>query len=551
MDIFVHNVPYAVSPDRLSDFLSRYIHSHTMRLHERSGMPTNFHVTLFRNPHIPGAHKGIGTLTIANAAVATAFLQTYSNGLPFEGRLIGFSPGKRSPDAGLLHELRTTSFETATARKERLEKQERLAINVQFAQLNFGLLCREETFSPEYDCGSGEAQFQEEGGFVELILGQRSVRIRTKSIQYGVYDGLRLLIVLDQAPILEDAISTPGSESTSPSVDPFDLRELLAAMHSLRPPTLSVQQKAAKRVRVGGFDDQHKALSRFISKALLITFPTFAMLDRFTFGSEEVGARKIHKYSFRIAKTSNLCVAHFEEIACWLQKHRGSIKLTYSIEALLLSGRILVKELVDLLDLIDAHINTSDYDLVCKALRNLTEKLLPPSVGDRYASGKVHLKETFNLCIASEDRRKPLPRKQDNFTFLARHLIVTPCAQYLEGPFAEQSNLILRRYADYQDHFLRVSFLDEDRLNHRAPQDRNIDNTLFIKQCVGDRMKAGFQIGTFHFDFLGYTMSALHGLSSRFHLVLVLNMRPCRTHLLFRLTLLRQERWPGHCSANT
>lgn len=48
--------------------------------------------------------------------------------------------------------------------------------------------------------------------------------------------------------------------------------------------------------------------------------------------------------------------------------------------------------------------------------------------------------------------------------FLLRKVYITPSTIFYEGPFREESCVVTRQFAQYQDRFLRVSFRDEGRL---------------------------------------------------------------------------------------
>ncbi|KAG9094141.1 hypothetical protein FRC07_011353, partial [Ceratobasidium sp. 392] len=51
--------------------------------------------------------------------------------------------------------------------------------------------------------------------------------------------------------------------------------------------------------------------------------------------------------------------------------------------------------------------------------------------------------------------------QNSSLTFICHHVKVTPTAIYLDGPYAEQSNRVVRRYPGFESHFVRVSFKDE------------------------------------------------------------------------------------------
>ncbi|KAH9945817.1 RNA dependent RNA polymerase-domain-containing protein [Epithele typhae] len=77
----------------------------------------------------------------------------------------------------------------------------------------------------------------------------------------------------------------------------------------------------------------------------------------------------------------------------------------------------------------------------------------------------------------------------------------------LEGPYVSQSNRVIRQFVGYEDHFLRVDFRDEDRLQYRWA--REVDGTTLLHNRVGGVLKKGFELGGRHFEFLAYSSSAL------------------------------------------
>lgn len=77
----------------------------------------------------------------------------------------------------------------------------------------------------------------------------------------------------------------------------------------------------------------------------------------------------------------------------------------------------------------------------------------------------------------------------------------------MEGPYATQSNRIIRQFAGYEDFFIRVDFRDEDRLQYRWS--REVDGASFVRERVGGALKQGFDIAGRHFEFLAYSSSAL------------------------------------------
>jgi len=97
--------------------------------------------------------------------------------------------------------------------------------------------------------------------------------------------------------------------------------------------------------------------------------------------------------------------------------------------------------------------------------------------------------------------------KLSSGNFRCCHITFTPTRMILEGPYATQSNRVIRKYTGYEDFFVRVDFRDEDRLQFRWA--REVDGAPFLNDRVGGILKAGFELGGRRFEFLAYSSSAL------------------------------------------
>jgi RNA-dependent RNA polymerase len=83
------------------------------------------------------------------------------------------------------------------------------------------------------------------------------------------------------------------------------------------------------------------------------------------------------------------------------------------------------------------------------------------------------------------------------------HVIITP-SRILEGPYMTQSNRAIRHYQSHDrslaEEFVCLEFRDEDRLAYRW--DGDVDNTWFLKQCVGSILHHEFELGGCAFECL-------------------------------------------------
>lgn len=68
--------------------------------------------------------------------------------------------------------------------------------------------------------------------------------------------------------------------------------------------------------------------------------------------------------------------------------------------------------------------------------------------------------------------------------FPCHHVTYTPTRVVLEGPYVIQSNRVIRQYPDHQEHFIRVDFRDEDRLQYRWAREVSL---VAIQSSVGSQ----------------------------------------------------------------
>ncbi|RIA98947.1 RNA dependent RNA polymerase-domain-containing protein [Glomus cerebriforme] len=86
------------------------------------------------------------------------------------------------------------------------------------------------------------------------------------------------------------------------------------------------------------------------------------------------------------------------------------------------------------------------------------------------------------------------------------HATITPTRIYFDGPNYESSNRILRQYEDKTDHFLRVTFKDEnfDRLFVNKNESADIINLRIVAI-----INAGLCLAGRHYEFLAFSSSQL------------------------------------------
>ena len=136
--------------------------------------------------------------------------------------------------------------------------------------------------------------------------------------------------------------------------------------------------------------------------------------------------------------------------------------VAFQMEALLRNGLLTSEELRDLYRPIRTLCDR-DPEHAADILRMFTEAVRTKKPHPRDAM----VKTLDALC----KRDEVLQTRLAGGNFLCHHLTVTPTRFLLEGPYVIQSNRVIREYEGYQEHFVRVDFRDEDRLQYRWDRD--------------------------------------------------------------------------------
>jgi hypothetical protein len=157
-------------------------------------------------------------------------------------------------------------------------------------------------------------------------------------------------------------------------------------------------------------------------------------------------------------------------------------KVAFQMEALTQNMAIDFKEAGTLYPAVQQMVQEKGGELVAKALREFrhqTDRLFHSEDDDTAELVELFMQNVD--ALDNEDIVTP-PRPADGSLYDAFHVDIMP-TMYLDGPFTEQPNRVIRAHDAHQDCFLRVSFVDEARLQYRF--DHEIDGREFIKTRIG------------------------------------------------------------------
>ncbi|KAF1812534.1 RdRP-domain-containing protein [Eremomyces bilateralis CBS 781.70] len=198
-------------------------------------------------------------------------------------------------------------------------------------------------------------------------------------------------------------------------------------------------------------------------------------------------------------------------------------------------------------------VNQFGADAVADALHHIyrTWPLPRPNSTER-----VTREKTTNMVIermeekakeTTSTRSRTVSRAKNEF--MIHRARVTPSGIYLEGPFVEPSNRVLRKYAESTNHFLRVVFSDED--GGRIQVDPDYDDRSDIPGKFLSVMTKGVKIwGGSLYEFLGFSHSSLRAASCWFSAPFIHDRGLIHTpHIIAQLGDFSKLRSPAKCAS--
>ncbi|PGH06663.1 hypothetical protein GX51_02291 [Blastomyces parvus] len=200
-----------------------------------------------------------------------------------------------------------------------------------------------------------------------------------------------------------------------------------------------------------------------------------------------------------------------ERFMAFLSQERLPYRVRFQLQKLVWNGDISPAKAISFASRVQAALGVENLDIVVQALIKLSQNVNWPSPDVEPSEvGVPALVATFTAALETavcEHKMASTHRQTDpNHTPIHRAQ-VTPCGIYLDGPYMETKNRVLRRYADHVDHFLRVEFVDESGDPVRYDPRASVD--LIFQQRFKGVLKNGINIAGRKFEFLGFSHSSL------------------------------------------
>jgi RNA-dependent RNA polymerase len=488
MEVFIRNIPYAVDELQLTRALASVLHGPSFHQHI-GGAPFNFLVRIFKgkNPRLK-QHGGCGILVVPSVAIGSLFIQLVRNQMvSLHGRTLYAQPGRdaaKPEDLALL----TEPYQDPAIAEEQQRRHAEIKGKIQLLDLQFCWPCHDGALSIEWETPtelSWALEFDPETRrFSIKSQTGLSVVVTLKNVQNIALDSHACVLWLERPPIFERE-----KANIQESLNELDELASLFSMFFM------AQKAGPTRDRLTTLDESRGNIFAFL-RVLRITFGGQFALRDFKSKAKNFGLT-IYEENYNISKQRLFDPVIMECFQEWLKEIPFDI--AFQIDGLVSRCRFNPKELRKMKREINAAIERYEEVAICDCIRLLEQRKEEDVEG-------LSARRLFGGILSDLDRdhsrRQLRQSNQSGEIFHCHRVTVTPTSLILSGPLPDETNRVLRRYMDYQSHFIRVEFRDEDRLHLRL--DRDVDSPKFLDERIGTILQKGLVIAGRSFDFLAY-----------------------------------------------
>ncbi|KAH9829378.1 RNA dependent RNA polymerase-domain-containing protein [Rhodofomes roseus] len=481
MEVFMQGIPFSMEQPQLKELLASVFHGAAYSDH--SPQPLNFEVRIYRKVTKRGTRNGV--ITVPTTEIGEQFLREYGQGSPRRRNTfdsIVFARGIHTPNRRVLETVQQTPYRPSAGLTQ--PRYDTASVSIQ--RLQFGWICRDEEYSVEWEKkftiqGSAYLRYNEgRRQFQMIAMGHdctRYMAIRPPQVywtaatpdQYGESSIFFYLLYppsFEEGPVDPDFLESLGEDTYGQYEN---LRMLL-------------EETKIWRLRKSGFDDTHVPIAPYTSIAVRLVCKS---------ASDVALYRVLCRQAHLTVDSSAYTVVHRGLFARSVQDvYRPWVaNLDFAVASQVES--LLRKRLVDMQEIV-RYLRPSIDDLMSKHGPHVTRTVL------------ADLKTRLEARLWYGDGTPLMPHAD---LFLCTHVHITPTTIIPEGPFPEQSNRVIRKYWDNRDNFIRVHFTDDNRLAYRYDSELNLQR--LIEERVKHFLVKGVTVAGRHFQFLGYSQSAL------------------------------------------
>lgn len=481
---------------------------HGPKFSDLSPVPINFHVHLHIDKKRLHKHSGTGTLTLPSREFGNRFLTLYASNSPVAslnlgGKTVRFKPSNhtKQPRTDVLETIIHLPYIDPTVSEARKKREAQLdATTISIRTIQFGWECRDQTFSveSEEECeGHCDLTFNSENRELRISL-QQNLKTYIIAMKYSQIDYITAHYYLHQEPVIFFSLNTPPTYELDENTQNPLLQNLFLSI-------LNNEKPLRQRLSFLPIPD-HERVAPYASLAIRLV--CHSPNDLLTFSDASKTAQlhcSIYDYEYPVAHRGLFSSDRLERLQKWLRHFNWSV--TFQIEALVRNLAIDVAEALDLMPVVHKIVETKGKEVATAMLRKFRAKA-------KHMTSNVEEEADLRQCFLSFEKECDKPtsssslKPSEGSLYDAFHVMITPTTMILEGPLPERSNRVIRMYEPrHHESFLRVSFVDEARLQYRF--DREVDGARFIRSRVGPFLLQGLTIARRQFRFLAYSQSAL------------------------------------------
>lgn len=503
-------VPLAATEDDVKVELAKILHKAPFPLEP----PLNFDVTLFKKYDSRGK---VGILTLPSVSVGRTFLRSYgSGGVPVKGPTVSFSMSKKPLNEEKVAILNSKPWRDPQQLKA--EKEERIREGRPYE-------LRSYAFGRFLDDGSFSSEFVAEGlADIACNLERRQVRFTLrKQGQQSASDDDFITHMLN--------MTLQPSTTTIVSYPPKAIDSVIESSVA-EEPILFIRANSFPLFATETYSAIHDRTDSGRQQGLVpnVPMPPGCFNLACTFVDEDEKNAFIHAARSRfhlrcISKQSAIRVrdntsTHHDTGPKLDFLSDLPFEVAFEVEKAIMNWTLSTRDaqsLADRLkDLCDTHgdaaapvfrrfISLLEDEGVDRQpgrkRRSRRKRAAPPTLEGRL----MHAVDLY-LEEQSRPRGRLAPAQPGPAISYSYHMILTPTRHILEGPVADQSNSVLRRFGHHEC-FLRVSFQDENRSKLRRDMETSI-NDLLAKRYRPVLLN-GCSVAGRRYHMLGYSMSGL------------------------------------------
>ncbi|KAI6045196.1 RdRP-domain-containing protein [Pisolithus marmoratus] len=501
MNIFMTQVALAAKPDDVKIELAKILHKPPF-----PDNPLNFDITIFPRHDARGR---VGILALPTTAAGEIFLRSYgSSGVTVKGGRIIFKHSTRPITPEKIAQLNSTPWQDPLELQVERERMIQEGRPHRLSQFAFGRFLADGKFVAECSA-QGDAE-------VACDLERREVRLTLRKQQ--------------RHPESDDLVSmfamtfSADDANVSASYPPHLLDCILGnhAMDSLELFLRANTFPIFKMEKTGLLGETKVSRIQGLLKDKAMPSGSFSLMC--TFNSHDDRNAFLHACQFRLRISYNsrsnipviLSDTSYNEDALDQFLSRLPFEVAFEVEkavtnrVISLDGAMSLQDaLIQLSEDSPAHVASilrkfiADLEEEGAARRRRRKKRRQNLADNSLAARLRHAAADYIAELEKPKRRLQPTTSATSYTF---QLALTPTRHILEGPNADQSNSVLRRFGK-SENFLRVSFQDENRSKLRGDFETSISELLAGR--YRPVLLKGCRVAGRSYQFLGYSMSGL------------------------------------------